>query len=145
MAVKKLILLVEDNPDEEVLTLGAMQRCKGDASVVVAHDGCEALEYLFAADDQVEAGKPRFVIMDLNMPRVDGFDVIARLRADPRTRPLPVVVFSSSSEGQDVRRCNQLGANSYVMKPVAAEQYREAVSRIVHYWLNLNLDPCLRS
>lgn len=143
MAVEKLILLVEDNPDEEVLTLGAMKKCKGNASVVVAHDGCEALEYLLA--DGKEAGKPRFVLLDLNIPRLDGFDVIARLRADPRTRPLPVVVFSSSSEGQDVRRCNQLGANSYVMKPVAAEQYREAVSRIVHYWLNLNLDPCLRS
>ena len=87
---------------------------------------------------------PRFVILDLNLPRVDGFDVIARLRADPRTLPLPGVVFSSSSESQDVRRCNLLGANSYVVKPVAAEQYRETVSRMVQYWLSLNLDPYLR-
>ena len=144
MAVEKVILLVEDNPDEEMLTLRAMQRYKGNASVAVARDGVEALEYLFAADGQVEARMPRFVILDLNLPRVDGFDVIARLRADPRTLPLPVVVFSSSSERQDVRRCNHLGANSYVVKPVAAEQYREAVSRMVQYWLNLNLDPYLR-
>jgi CheY-like chemotaxis protein len=144
MAVEKIILLVEDNPDEETLTLRAMQRHKGNASVAIARDGVEALEYLFAADGRVEARMPRFVILDLKLPRVDGFDVIARVRADPRTLPLPVVVFSSSSEGQDVRRCNQLGANSYVVKPVAAEQYQEAVSRMVQYWLNLNLDPYLR-
>lgn len=144
MAVDKVILLVEDNPDEETLTLRAMQGYKGNASVVIARDGVEALDYLFAEDGQVEARLPRFVILDLNLPRVDGFDVIARLRADSRTRPLPVLVFSSSSEIQDVRRCNQLGANSYVVKPVAAEQYRETVSRMVQYWLNLNLDPYLR-
>jgi CheY-like chemotaxis protein len=144
MPVEKVILLVEDNPDDETFTLRAMQEYKGNASVAVARDGVEALDYLFAADGQVEARMPRFVILDLKLPRVDGFEVIARLRADARTRPLPVVVFSSSSEGQDVRRCNQLGANSYVVKPVAAEQYREAVSRMLQYWLNLNLDPYLR-
>jgi CheY-like chemotaxis protein len=144
MAVERVILLVEDNPDEETLTLRAMQGYKGNAAVAVAHDGVEALDYLFAAEGQMEARMPRFVILDLKLPRVDGFDVIARLRADPRTRPLPVVVFSSSSEAQDVRRCSQLGANSYVVKPVAAEQYREAVSRMLQYWLNLNLDPYAR-
>jgi two-component system response regulator len=144
MAVDQGILLVEDNPDEETLTLRAMRRHKVSASIEVAHDGVEALKYVFDVGDTPEGKMPRFVILDLKLPRVDGFDVITCLRADPRTRLLPVVVFSSSSEGQDVRRCYQLGANAYVVKPVAAEEYQEVVRNMVHFWLNQNLDPYLR-
>lgn len=139
------ILLVEDNPDEETLTLRAIQRHIVKASVAVARDGVEALEYLFPTNARVEAVMPRFVILDLKLPRLDGFEVIAGLRADPRTRLLPVVVFSSSGEGRDVRRCIHLGANGYVVKPVAAERYQETVRDIVHYWLNMNVDPYLRT
>ena len=144
MAVNNAILLVEDNADDEVLMLRAMHGRVVGASVTVARDGVEALEYLFTADDQGDARMPRVVILDLKLPRIDGFDVIARLRGDPRTQPLPVVVFSSSSEREDVRRCAELGANSYVVKPVVAEQYKQTVWSMLRYWLNLNQTPDLR-
>jgi len=144
MVVDTGILLVEDNPDEETLTLRALQRHKVSAPVLVAHDGVEALEYFFADGPNQDPPLPRFVILDLKLPRVDGFDVIARLRAEQRTRLLPVVVFSSSAEGQDVIRCYQLGANGYVVKPVAADKYQEAVWNVVQYWLHHNVDPHLR-
>ena len=144
MAVNYPILLVEDNADDEVLMLHAMRGRMFDVSVTVARDGVEALEHLFAPDDQGGACMPRVVILDLKLPRIDGFDVISRLRGDPRTRPLPVVVFSSSSEREDVRRCAQLGANSYVVKPVAAAQYKQTVWNMLRYWLDLNLAPDLR-
>jgi len=143
MATDKAILLVEDNPDEETLTLRALRRHEVNASVVIAHDGVEALEYFYSTQGDGGQFLPRFVILDLKLPRVDGFDVIARLRADQRTRLLPVVVFSSSSEIRDVNRCYQLGVNGYVVKPVAAEKYQEAVSHLAHYWFNLNQNPCM--
>lgn len=144
MAVEKEILLVEDNPDEETLTLRALRSHKLRASIAVAHDGVEALDYFFTGESQESLPASRFVILDLKLPRVDGFDVIARLRAEERTRLMPVVVFSSSAEGRDVTRCYQLGANGYVVKPVAAEKYQEAVWHMVQYWLNHNMDPYLR-
>ncbi len=144
MAIDKAILLVEDNPDEEALTLRAIRKNRINAAVNVAHDGVEALNYIFPAGDRTEAAVPWFVILDLKLPRVDGFDVIERLRADPRTRLLPIVVFSSSTEGRDINRCYELGANGYIAKPVAAEPYQEAVELLVHYWFRLSQDPYLR-
>ncbi len=105
MAIDKAILLVEDNPDEEALTLRAIRKNRINAAVNVAHDGVEALNYIFPAGGKPEAAMPWFVILDLKLPRVDGFDVIERLRSDPRTRLLPIVVFSSSTEGRGINRC----------------------------------------
>ena len=144
MATDKAILLVEDNPDEEALTLRAIRKHRINAAVTVAHDGVEALNTIFPPAGQEEAVMPWFVILDLKLPRVDGFDVIARLRADPRTRLLPIVIFTSSTEARDIRRCYELGANGYVAKPVAAEPYQEAVGLMTHYWFRLSQDPYLR-
>jgi len=144
MTVEKPILLVEDNPDEETLTLRAILKHRINAAVTVARDGVEALEYLFPLAGRSAPRLPWLVIVDLKLPRVNGFEVITRLRADDHTRLLPVVVFSSSTEGADVHRCYELGANGYVAKPVAAERYHEAVGLVMNYWLNLNQDPYLR-
>jgi len=116
MAIDKAILLVEDNPDEEALTLRAIRQHRINAAVNVAHDGVEALNYIFPAGGKTETAMPWFVI----------------------------VVFTSSTEGRDINRCYELGANGYVAKPVAAEPYQEAVGLLVHYWFRLSQDPYLR-
>lgn len=133
------LLLVEDNPDDVELTLRAFRRAKLDQSVFVARDGAEALEFLFG----VEAASPlpKAVLLDLKLPKVDGLEVLARIRQGERTRRLPVVVITSSREESDIRRAYALGANSYVVKPVEFERFVAAVVDVGLYWLQLNQAP----
>jgi two-component system response regulator len=138
------ILLVEDNPDEAILTLRALRGHRIDMPVEVVHDGVEAMNHIIPSGSRSAANLPRFVILDLKLPRLDGFDVIRRLRADPRTRLLPLVVFSSSTEERDVGCCYEMGVNGYVAKPVGADRYHAAVGSILNYWLDQNQDPYRR-
>jgi two-component system, response regulator len=140
----KAILLVEDNPDDELLALRALRKNGVAGDVVVAHDGVEALDYLFATGEH--AGRdaslvPRLILLDLNLPKISGLEVLGRLRSDERTRLLPVVILSSSGEQRDMLEGYGLGANSYVRKPVNFEQFVRAVEQLKLYWLVLNEAP----
>lgn len=146
MCANKTILLVEDNPDDEALTLRALKKNNIGNEVVVAHDGVEALDYLFCTG--THAGRdiqlqPQIVLLDLKLPRIDGLEVLRRIRADPRTMLLPVAVLTTSSEERDVFSSYQLGANSYIRKPVDFEQFMEAVRQLGLYWLVLNFPPSM--
>src|SRR5713101_3739931 len=137
----KVILLVEDNPKDEALTRRALAKSNIINEIVVAHDGVEALEYFAgtgAFADRDVSVMPQLVLLDLKLPKVDGLEVLRRLRADKRTRRLPVVVFTSSSEEEDVISSYSLGANSYVRKPVEFEQFLDATKQLGLYWLVLN-------
>lgn len=140
----KTILLVEDNPDDVQLTLRAFRNHLFGNKIVVVKDGAEALEYLFGTDrftDRDINDRPAVVFLDLNLPKVDGLEVLRRLRADPRTSSQPVVVLTSSKEQQDLATSYGLGANSYVRKPVNFEQFIEATKQLGLYWLGLNELP----
>jgi two-component system response regulator len=140
----RVILLVEDNPDDVELTLRALEKHNVTNEVVVARDGAEALDYLFATGAHAgrdPARAPQVVLLDLKLPKVDGLEVLRRLRADARTRLLPVVVLTTSDEQQDIISSYQLGANSYVRKPVDFQQFAEAVRQLGLYWLLLNEPP----
>jgi CheY-like chemotaxis protein len=140
----KIILLVEDNPDDEALTLRALKSSNIANEVVVARDGVEALDYLFgngAYADRDTRVMPQVVLLDLKLPKLDGLDVLRRLRTDERTKSLPVVVLTSSDEERDIIDSYGLGANSYVRKPVAFAQFTEAVRQLGLYWLVLNQPP----
>lgn len=140
----KVIMLVEDNADDEELTLRAFRKNNILNPVVVARDGVEALDYLFGTgahsgrDTRIQ---PQVVLLDLKLPKVDGLEVLRRLRADPRTRLLPVVILTTSNEDQDILASYQLGANSYMRKPVDFEQFLEAARQLGLYWLVLNVPP----
>ena len=140
----RIILLVEDNPDDVELTLRALKKNNVTNEVVVAHDGVEALDYLFGSG--AYAGRdlsvmPTVILLDLKLPKMDGLEVLRRLRADDRTRLLPVVILTSSKEEQDIVNGYRLGANSYVRKPVDYDQFAEAVRQLGLYWLLLNEPP----
>ena len=140
----KVILLVEDNPDDELLTLRALRKNDVTGEVVVARDGVEALDYLFGTG--AHAGRdtsvmPQLILLDLKLPKIDGLEVLRRLRADERSRLLPVVILTSSREQQDMLEGYGLGANSYVRKPVNFEQFVRAVEQLKLYWLILNEAP----
>ena len=140
----KFILLVEDNPDDEALTLRALKKNNILNPVVVARDGIEALDFLFGTG--AHAGRdlahmPQVVLLDLKLPKVDGLEVLRRIRANERTRLQPVVVLTTSNEEQDILSSYQLGANSYIRKPVDFGQFMEAVRQLGLYWLVLNLAP----
>ena len=140
----KIILLVEDNPDDEAFARRALLRHDIANDLIVVHDGVEALDFLFARGPHVGRDTtvmPRVVLLDLKLPRMDGLDVLRAMRADERTRFLPVVVLTSSSEEGDVARSYALGANSYVRKPVDYAQFIEAVRQLGRYWLLLNETP----
>src|SRR5881394_1192410 len=140
----KVILLVEDNADDEALTLRALKKNNIRNDVVVAHDGVEALDFLLgtgASAGHQAHSLPQLVLLDLKLPRVDGLEVLRRLRADPRTRLLPVVILTSSREEKDVVTGYGLGANSYIRKPVDFGQFVEAVRQLGLYWLVLNEPP----
>lgn len=143
----KVILLVEDNPDDEELTLLALKESKIMNEIVVAHDGVEALDYLFATGPH--AGRdpsrlPQLVLLDLKLPRLDGLEMLKRVRADPRTQLIPIVVLTSSSEEEDVVNSYRHGANSYVRKPVEFHSFVEAIKHLGLYWLLLNEAPPLK-
>jgi two-component system response regulator len=140
----KIILLAEDNPDDVQLTLRALKKSKIMNEVVIAQDGVEALDYLFGTGKY--AGRdtrvlPQVVLLDLKMPRMDGLEVLQRVRSNERTRLLPVVVLTTSSEDKDRVESYKLGANSYIRKPVDFEQFVNAVQQLGLYWLVLNESP----
>ena len=140
----KIILLVEDNPDDELLTLRALRKNNVLNKVVVARDGVEALDYLFGTgghSGRDTAIMPQLILLDLKLPKIDGLEVLKRLRADERTRLLPVVILTSSREEQDMLDGYGFGANSYVRKPVNFEQFVQAVEQLKLYWLSLNEVP----
>lgn len=137
----KIILIVEDNLDDEALILRALRRNRITNQIVVAHDGVEALDYLFGTG--THAGRdlrlmPQVVLLDLKLPKVDGLQVLRQIRADQRTKLLPVVILTSSDEERDMVSGYALGANSYVRKPVEFSEFVEAVRQLGLYWLLLN-------
>jgi CheY-like chemotaxis protein len=140
----KTILLVEDNPDDMALTLRVLKKHNVANEVMEAHDGVEALDYLFGTG--AHAGRdlrqqPQLVLLDLKLPKVDGLEVLRRVRNDPRTRLLPVVILTSSTEEKDRVNGYALGANSYIRKPVDFNQFAESVRQLGLYWLVLNEPP----
>lgn len=144
----KTILLVEDNPDDEALTVRALKSSNIMNSVVVARDGLEALDYLHGSG--AYAGRdvndlPQVVLLDLKLPKIDGLEVLKRLRAEPLTELLPVIILTSSKEEQDLINGYKLGANSYVRKPVDFAQFSEAVRQLKLYWLVVNEPPPLNA
>lgn len=143
----KTILLVEDNPDDEALTLRALKKNRILNEVIVAHDGAEALDYLFgtgAYEGRDVTALPAVVLLDLKLPKVDGLEVLRQLRADQTTRLLPVVILTSSKEERDVTSGYALGANSYIRKPVDFGKFTEAIRQVGLYWLVLNEPPPVR-
>lgn len=140
---EKIILLVEDSSSDEELTLRALKKHNISNRVVVTRDGAEALDYLFAEGSH--AGRnpdevPQVVLLDLNLPKIDGIEVLRRIRADERTKLLPIVILTSSREDKDILGGYASGANSYVVKPVDFTQFAEAVRLLGSYWLGLNQD-----
>lgn len=141
---KGIILLVEDNPDDVELTLLSLKKHNISNEVVVTRDGAEALDYLFttgAYADRDRSIMPAVILLDLKLPKIDGLEVLRRLRADERTKLLPVVILTSSKEEQDMLNGYKLGANSYVRKPVDFNQFSDAVKQLGLYWLLLNELP----
>jgi len=144
MIRSRLILLVEDNPDDAELTLRAFEESQTRSQIVVAPDGEQALDYLFAAGSYLGRDPkvmPDVVLLDLNLPKVDGLGVLHRMRSDSRTRRLPVVVLTSSNEESDIIRSYDLGANSFVQKPVDFTRFLNAARQLGLYWLGLNEPP----
>ena len=145
MSVKdKVILLVEDNPDDEALAIRALKRNHISNEIVVAHDGVEALEYLFGTGAYAGRDlrfKPALVLLDLKLPRIDGIEVLRRLRENEHSKLLPVVILTTSSEERDLLNSYSLGCNSYVRKPVDFLQFSEAVRQLGMYWLLMNEPP----
>jgi two-component system response regulator len=144
----KMILLVEDNPNDEELTLRALKKANVANQVAIARDGQEALDFLFGAGKY--AGRepptmPAVVLLDLKLPKLDGIDVLQRIRADPRTKLVPVVVLTSSSEDEDMIRSYQSGANSYVRKPIEFSAFANAVTQLGMYWVLINQIPPSRA
>ncbi len=145
---RKVVLLVEDNPDDEALALRAFRKNGITDEVVVVRDGAEALDYIFATGQHVGRPchkMPELILLDLNLPKMDGLGVLSRLRADDRTRHLPVVVLSSSDEEHDIMESYQRGANSYIRKPVNFKEFSQAIHHLGQYWLAWNIAPPLKA
>jgi len=130
------ILLVEDNPNDAELTQRALKKTNLAARLAIARDGAEALEYLLG-----NRPKPKVIFLDLKLPKIDGIEVLRRIRADDRMRSVPVVVLTSSQEERDISQCYKLGINSYVVKPVEFDKFYKAVGDLATYWLLLNKSP----
>lgn len=141
---EKIILLVEDNPDDELLTLMAFKDNNITNKVIVARDGEEALDYLFGTG--MYKGRdlsipPQVILLDLKLPKVDGLEVLRKIRSNPVTKIFPVVILTSSKEDVDIVNSYQLGANSYIRKPVDFQQFSEAIRQLGLYWLVFNESP----
>ena len=140
------ILLVEDNPDDAELTLHTLRKENLANNIHVARDGEEALEFLFctgAYADRSFENPPKLILLDVKLPKVDGMEVLKRLKADARTRTIPVVILTSSKEERDLIKGYDLGANSYIQKPVDFDQFRETVKTVGMYWLLINQPPVI--
>jgi len=135
------ILLVEDNPDDLELTLHTLRRENLANKIHVARDGEEALEFLFCNVERSGERPPKLILLDLKLPKVDGMEVLKRIKADERTRTIPVVILTSSNEERDLLKGYGLGANSYIQKPVDFDQFRETVKNVGLYWLVINQAP----
>jgi two-component system response regulator len=138
------LLLIEDNPDDEALAVRALRKRNIGNPMVICRDGAEALEYVFGTgkyEGRSPTDFPAVTLLDLKLPKVDGLTILQRIRADERTRLMPVVVLTSSSQEVDIVRSYELGANSYVRKPVEFEQFLDAVNQLGLYWLILNEPP----
>jgi len=137
------VLLVEDNPADAELALRALRKGKLANHVTWVKDGAQALEFIFR--DGAYAGRPegnpKLILLDLKLPKVDGIEVLKRIKADERTRVIPVVMVTSSAEGRDITETYKLGVNSYIVKPVAFEQFSETVARAGFYWMLMNRAP----
>jgi CheY-like chemotaxis protein len=146
MSSEKVILLVEDNRDDEELAIRALKKNNIPNAVVVARDGVQAIDYLFGNNGQAGAAPtlPQVILLDLNLPKLNGLDVLRKIRSEQRTRFLPVVVLTSSKEEEDILNSYTLGANSYVRKPVDFAQFIEAVKTLGQFWLSLNEQPTAR-
>jgi CheY-like chemotaxis protein len=142
------ILLVEDNPDDVELTLHALRKEKLANSIHVARDGEEALDFLFCNGSHADRSfdqPPRLVLLDLKLPKVDGMEVLKRLKADDRTKTIPVVILTSSKEERDLINGYGLGANSYIQKPVDFDQFRDTIKNVGLYWLVINQHPAVNN
>jgi two-component system, response regulator len=140
----KIILLVEDNPDDQELAFLAFERCHIPNKIVAVRDGMEALDYLFGTGRYAQRdpeNMPAVILLDLNLPKVNGLEILKRIRSDKRTQLLPVVILSSSQEEEDILASYHLGANSYVQKPMNFDQFTEAARQMGTYWLLLNETP----
>lgn len=145
--MNKMILLVEDNPDDEALTLRALRK-NMPHGIVVARDGAEALDFLFGTGRYAGrdlAVSPLLVLLDLKLPKVNGLEVLRRTREDSRTRSIPVIIFTSSTEEQDILDSYRLGANSYIRKPVDYGQFCHDMKQVMSYWLSVNQLPPQRN
>lgn len=141
---RKLVLLVEDNPDDEALTIRALRKANVANEIEVVRDGKEAVDFLFCEGQHAARDgslMPALILLDLKLPKLSGFDVLQRLRADSRTKLIPVVILTSSSQDEDVVRSYQSGANSYVRKPVDFSDFVDAVAKLGLYWMILNEGP----
>jgi two-component system response regulator len=138
---RRIILLVEDNPDDVELTMRALRKNNIVNEVAVVCDGVEALDYLFATGKYAGRVLPELVLLDLKLPRIDGLEVLKRLRADERTKLIPVVILTSSKEESDLMSGYELGANSYIRKPIKFDEFVKVVGELGLYWLVLNEPP----
>ena len=138
------ILLVEDNPNDAELTIRALKKKNLANTIIHLKDGAEALEYIFCtgkyADRDIN-NKPKAILLDLKMPKVNGLEVLERVKADARTRSIPIIVLTSSNEDPDVKKCYDMGVNSYIVKPVGFDNFTKAVAELGFYWLLLNQAP----
>lgn len=146
MSSEKVILLVEDNRDDEELAIRALKKNNISNAVVVARDGVQAIDYLFGTSEGAAGAPtlPQVILLDLNLPKLNGLDVLKKIRSEQRTRFLPVVVLTSSKEEEDILNSYSLGANSYVRKPIDFGQFIEAVKTLGQFWLSLNEQPVAR-
>jgi CheY-like chemotaxis protein len=138
------VLLVEDNPDDAEFTLRALRKANVALRVGLVEDGVQALEFIFGTGSQAQragAALPRVVLLDLKLPKVDGLEVLRRIKGDPRTRALPTVMLTSSRERRDIQACYMAGANSYIVKPVEYAALIAKLGELVRYWLQLNEAP----
>ena len=144
--MQNTILLVEDKADDEILALRALRSCEYVQEVVVVRDGAEALDYLFGSGqyaDRDTREQPRMILLDMKLPKLNGLDVLRRVRQDPRTRYHPVVLMTSSRQETDIIAGYSLGANSYVQKPVNFDEFVEAIHDLAKYWVQINRTPNL--